>query len=101
MWLYIRSGNNMFQISYLFPNWQILVVLSVGLMSKLGLQISGRQYVRKITLFRIRANLIYIHTIDLNDRPGFKLEYKAISGKFVQNASYVGICDQMLTLLEI
>ena len=33
-------------------------------------------------------------------RPGFKLEYKVISGKFVQNASNVGICDQMLTLLD-
>ena len=38
----------------------------------------------------------------MNDRvPGFELEYKAISGKFVHNASNVGICDQMLTLLEI
>ena len=42
------------------------------------------------------------YTTDLNDRsPGFELEYKAISGKFVQNASNIGICEQMLTLLVI
>ena len=38
-----------------------------------------------------------IYTFNLWDRPGFKLEYKAISGKFVQNPTYIVICDQMLT----